>query len=161
MAAITLSAFTGTATINPFLSAFGPNQSGVYDNITIQTVQSPVTAFITAVSFLNPKPYENEPAIWTLLTNNLSAFPITVTSTGFGLGISGFTASVGAGSLGVQTAVLTLTLSSTCLSGAGLGSNTVVDTPIQTLSFPLTAVNLPYNNALCYDRFRRQWLQGI
>ncbi len=167
MALITLSAYTGAATINPYLSAFGPDQSGVYDAITIKTVTSPVTAFITAYNFTNAQPYENESAIWTLSAGAFSTLPLNVTSTGFTLGLSGFTATVGEGALGVQTALLNFTLSAFALSSytgslsAQLVSSVSVDTVSQTLTFPLTAVNLPYNNRLCQDRFRRQWLAGI
>ena len=160
---VTLSAYTDAATINPYLSAFGPNQAGNYDSITFKTTQANLTAFIIGYSFANPQPYYSEPAIWTLSTTVLSAASIAVNSAGFTLALSGFTAAVYTGALGPQTATLTLNLSATCLSGIAAGSTAVVDLSSQTqnLTFSLTAVNLPVNGVLNADTFRRNYLLGL
>jgi hypothetical protein len=154
-ASVVLSAYTGVSTINKSLSAFGPNASGIYDGLTIGfTTTSPVTTFITGYTFNNVTPYEPEGACWTLDATNLASLPLKVTNTGFTLGLS---AQVGETAVGNFAATLVITLSSTCLIE---GIPATVSNTTQTLTFPITAVNLPYHGQPSYDRFRRLWLGG-
>lgn len=159
MAAITVQETHAASQISSLLSAFGPNVTGNYTTLNISTVQSPVTAFITAFTFNNVLPYEPEGFLFTLNTSPLTGFPVRLTNTGFALSLS---AQVGEAALGVFAGTLVLTLSAQCLSSSGAtnGTSTVVDTPSATLTFQLTAVNLPFNNQPSQDRFRRLHVLG-
>lgn len=157
MAAITFTATTAGSTILPLVSAFGPSVTGNYSTLALATTQSPVTAFITSFTFQNAIAYEPEGVIWLLNTAPLTGGAVRLTNTGFSLALS---ATVGEAALGVYTSTLTLTLCAQCLSGAGNGVNTVVDTPSAAFTFSLTAVNLPFNGYVSRDRFRRLYALG-
>lgn len=157
MAAITLSAALGASTILSSLSAFGPNVTGNYSALSLLTLQSPVTCFITSISFQNAIAYNPDGPIWLLDTTLLTGGAARITNSGITPLLS---AKVVESALGVFTSTLTLNLCAQCLSGAGNGVNTVVDTPSAAFTFSLTAVNLPFHNQVSQDRYRRLWVLG-
>lgn len=152
LSTITVSSSAGS-TISHKLSAFGPNLTQAYDSLQVFTTQSPVTAFITSYAFANTQGYhEAEGNIFTIASPAFGTLPAKLTNTGLTLGLSAF---VGACAKGVHTGNLVITLSSQALSGVSPVSAVGVATVNQTISFPLTAVNLPYHHHLCKARFDR------
>lgn len=151
---------THGSTITPFLSAFGPNITKEYDALTLSTSTSGITATITDCHFLNTPRYSNQ-NLFTFTPLSLSALPVTISS--LATKTIGLSASVAECSVGVRAGTLVLTLSSMALSAAALSSTPVpfaVDNTTQTLSFPLTAKNLPYHGHLCKRRYHRMRASG-
>lgn len=147
----TTSTFTGTA------SAFGPNASGVWTNLILKTTQTPVTAFVTAYTFNNAiSTSHDEGYIFTFAPSGLDTFPAQVRTAGRNIALS---ARVYDGCRGVHTASLVLTLSSLCLSGAAWTPTAVTNTS-QTISFPLTCVNLAYRGNIDQRSQRRKRYLG-
>ena len=153
LSTITVTTSAGTA-ITQKLSAFGPNLTQAYNNLQIYTVQSPVTAFVTSYAFQNVQGYHAaEGNVFTIAPAAFGTLPAKLTNSGLTLAL---TASVGQCAYGVHTGSLLVTLSSQALSGAsGSVSAVGVATTTQTISFPLTAINLPYHHHLCRKRFDR------
>ncbi len=157
MATINITESHTGSTISNLLSAFGPNVTSTYSTLKLQTTQSPVTAYVTSYSFFSPSE-SDDGKVFTLSPSGIGIVPVKITTAGTAPII--LTASVRESTKGPQTATLSLTLSAACLSGAA-GTNTLVSNTSQSITFTLTAVNLPFGNQISKDFFRRQRLMGI
>lgn len=149
---------TTTSTFTGIASAFGPNASGIYTNLILKTTQTPVTAFVTSMTFNNAvSTSHDEGYIFTFAPSGLNTYPSQVTTAGRNIGLS---AQVFDGCKGVHAAALVLTLSSQALSGAGAGTSITVSNPSQTISFPLTCRNLAYRGNIDKRSQRRKRYLG-